>query len=1078
MDSFESLRKKLEAFCRKFYINELLKGFILFVAIGLLYFLLTLFIEHIFWLDPFGRSFLFWAFIFMETYLFGRFIVYPLLKLFKISKGINHTEASKIIGDHFPEVRDKLLNVLQLNHSSRKTDLLLAGIDQKARNLQPVPFSMAIDFKKNLPYLKYAAIPILILVIIFISGREEAFSGSYDRVIHYKTAYQPPAPFYFTVDTKELKVKENESFNLIVTTQGEIVPEKVSINYLGQSYFLNRVSPGVFSYMFENITESFQFSLSGNKVVSQPYFLEAIKVPRILNLEMQLIFPNHTGLKDRTVEGTGDAIIPEGTKVKWYVETASTNDVDLNLPDTLIHLEREGNSFSYATQIFNSLTYQMSSSNQEVTAFEKLSFELKVIKDEFPKLELQHTTDSLAQDNHFFYGKYSDDHGISRVQMIVYPVSNPNRKIVRRIPSASGNVGEFLNVFPDTLSLDRGEEYELYFQVFDNDVVNGLKSTKSEVFSYRKKTFDEEKEDKLNLQQESIQGLQEFLQEMQLSEEEIEKIKQLKKENSELDFKERKRVEQFLQRQKAQNEIMKSYTKKLKETLIEEENSYNNELKQDLSERLENREAELEENEKLLEELEKYSNKILEEGLKEKLDELSKDAKSRERNLEQLLELTKRYYVQEKLQKISNDLEKLAGQQERLSEVNEETSAAQDSLSKKTNKVLDEIKELNKENESLKEPLSLQRDEISEKEIPKDQKNASEEIQNGNTKDANKTQKSVSEKMKEMSSNLKKQMQAQGMEQLQEDANMLRNILDNLITFSFEQEDLMETFREMGSKSPIYSSKLVKQQILREHFEHIDDSLFSLALRNPMITETINSKIADIDYNLDMAIERLSQNEFRSGVGSQQYIITGANDLAYFLSTVLSNMEQMMSQARGKGDGGDGMQLPDIIQKQKELNEQMEEGIENGEQEGGDSNGDSEQTSEELFRIFQEQQLLRKALEERLKNHSNGKSKNIQREMELIERQLLEKGFDKRTYDRMKRLEHNLLELDNAELQQGEKSERESITGKDDFSNNSIDQIERAKEYFNTTEILNRQSLPLRQIYRQKVKHYFERGDH
>ncbi len=195
MDNFEILRKKLEAFIRRFYLNELLKGLIFFVAIGLLYFLLTLFIEYLLWLSPTGRTILFWSFVAVEVFLLLRFIIFPLLKLFKISKGIDYTEASRIIGRHFPEVSDKLLNVLQLKSSGKQTDLLLAGIDQKAQELRPVPFSLAVDFRKNLPFLKYAAIPVAIILLIVLTGKADIFSSSYERVVNYKVAYEPPAPF-------------------------------------------------------------------------------------------------------------------------------------------------------------------------------------------------------------------------------------------------------------------------------------------------------------------------------------------------------------------------------------------------------------------------------------------------------------------------------------------------------------------------------------------------------------------------------------------------------------------------------------------------------------------------------------------------------------------------------------------------------------------------------------------------------------------------------------------------------------------------------------------------------------------
>ena len=114
MSHFKTIQAKLEQFIRKFYTNELIKGAILFFAIGLLYFLVILLIEYMLWLNPTARAILFWAFIAVELALLIRFIAIPLAKLFKLQKGINYEDASKIIGNHFPEVDDKLLNVLQL----------------------------------------------------------------------------------------------------------------------------------------------------------------------------------------------------------------------------------------------------------------------------------------------------------------------------------------------------------------------------------------------------------------------------------------------------------------------------------------------------------------------------------------------------------------------------------------------------------------------------------------------------------------------------------------------------------------------------------------------------------------------------------------------------------------------------------------------------------------------------------------------------------------------------------------------------------------------------------------------------
>ena len=93
MNQQQFIYQKLESFIKKFYTNELIRGTIFFVGLGLLYLLFTLFIEYFLWLKPIGRTFLFWTFVGVELYLLFRFILLPLFKLFKLQKGIDYNEA-------------------------------------------------------------------------------------------------------------------------------------------------------------------------------------------------------------------------------------------------------------------------------------------------------------------------------------------------------------------------------------------------------------------------------------------------------------------------------------------------------------------------------------------------------------------------------------------------------------------------------------------------------------------------------------------------------------------------------------------------------------------------------------------------------------------------------------------------------------------------------------------------------------------------------------------------------------------------------------------------------------------------
>ena len=167
--------KKLKEFYKKFYINEIIKGILLFLGLGLLYFIFISLLENYFWLSGTIRGLLFWTFIVVEVFLVVKLILIPILKLGKISKRISFEQSSEILQNHFPnEVGDKLKNLLQLHNfsQSENSELLLASIDQKSKELLPIPFLNAVNFKSNLKYVPLAMLPFLIFLYFFISGKQ------------------------------------------------------------------------------------------------------------------------------------------------------------------------------------------------------------------------------------------------------------------------------------------------------------------------------------------------------------------------------------------------------------------------------------------------------------------------------------------------------------------------------------------------------------------------------------------------------------------------------------------------------------------------------------------------------------------------------------------------------------------------------------------------------------------------------------------------------------------------------------------------------------------------------------------
>ncbi|MCF6129815.1 hypothetical protein L1S35_09025 [Flavobacterium sp. AS60] len=1131
MDNSKIIYQKLEGFINKYYTNQLLKGIIFFIGIGLLYFIFTLFVEYFLWLKPAARTVLFYTFVLVELVLFFRFICFPLFKLSKLQKGIDYEEASVIIGNHFNEIEDKLTNFLQLSYDKNKSELLAASIDQKANTLQPIPFGNAINFGNNKRYLPLAIIPILFFAFFYLSGNSNLISQSLNRVVHFKQQFLPPAPFEFEVLNKDLQTEQNKDFLLKVKTIGKVVPENAMIFIGDESYFMESSKPGEFEFVIPKPSEDLEFHIEANDVSSHDYELKVVTVPSIANFEMVLNFPNYLNKKSEVIKGTGNAIIPEGTQVTWRMNTLATQKVDWVNENAHYTFTKNDNLFSLSKSILQNLDYQILTSNNKVQNYEKLNYQISVIKDQYPTITVNNAPDSLKVNKNFVLGQISDDYGLSKLQIVYYPKDTPNAAKKAAISVKKDVYDQFVFSFPSNLPVEEGVSYEYYFEIFDNDAIHNYKSTKSSVFSNRIATETEKQDEQMQQQNENINSLAKSLkaQDKQLSE--LDKLQKMGKEKDNLEYKDQQKVNDFIQRQKQQDEMMKEFSEKMKDNLEQFKSEKKDEKKELLQDRLEKTKEEIEKNKKLLEELQKLNDKISKEELFEKMEKFQQASKNQTKSLEQLVELTKRYYVEKKAQQIADKINKLAEKQDKLADKTDENNAEkQDEINKEFDKIKEELKDLEKDNKELKAPMDLPKSEEKEKSIDEDLKDAKDQLQKQQKGKAKPKQKSASKKMKQMSQQMQEQMESSEAEQMEEDVAMLRQILDNLLAYSFSQEDVMKQFRNLKRGAPSFNKNLKIQQNLKQQFKHVDDSLFAMSLRNPKIGENITKEIGNVQYNVDKAIETLAEANVPKGSSHQQYAVSSSNKLADLLSDILNGMQmQMAMPGSGKGSPkpgqGSGMQLPDIIKKQEGLGEKMKKGMKKGDkpgegqegnqgekegqgqegqkgsngkgdgkgdsgdgkgnngkgkgnQQGGENGQDGEGDAKAIMEIYKEQQQLREALEKELKKQGvGGNGQNAMDQMKQIEKQLLNKGFNNETLQKILNVKYELLKLEKAVQQQGQDSKRQSETNKKEFNNQANALPGKLQEYLNSIEILNRQSLPLRSNFNQRVQEYFKTND-
>jgi hypothetical protein len=164
--------------------------------------------------------------------------------------------------------------------------------------------------------------------------------------------------------------------------------------------------------------------------------------------------------KLETIQGTGNASIPEGTQVTWKITTQATQNMNWKTAGNSLLFTKKENQFILSKNIFQNTDYQISSSNSNTNQQEKLNYQLAVVKDQFPSIQMRTAPDSLKLGNSYILGQIADDYGLSQLQVVYYPKDKPAAAKRGTITIKKAAFDQFVFSFPSNLPVQQGVSYE------------------------------------------------------------------------------------------------------------------------------------------------------------------------------------------------------------------------------------------------------------------------------------------------------------------------------------------------------------------------------------------------------------------------------------------------------------------------------------------------------------------------------------------------------------------------------------------------------------------------------------------
>lgn len=1116
------LIEKIEAFIARYYKNKLLKGSLIVVGCILLYLLILLIGEYFFYFPPWLKVSLLSISGGIALYAIVKYMAIPLFQMMKIGKRMTTTMAAKIIGTHFPEIGDKLVNVLQLQSQAipfASKALIEASIQQKSQQLSPFQFAKAVNISQNKKWLPLALIPIFIGALVYFFN-PKIITQSSNRLINATTQFAKPAPFRFQLLTEKLEVVQYGNLPIRVALTGDAIPTQLQIKIGDELINMSPDGKNEFSYTIKKIEKPLQFKLAAAGYESQEYTIQLKYQASLKEGKVSLKYPSYTGRVNEEILGLSDLTVPEGTEIVFYIDAQSTTNAALIIDQEKILLEKNTNNlFTKKLNANKDFEYTLELYNNSLPFTDPNHYLVQVVKDNAPQVSAQEVKEKITGEQIVLTGQASDDYGLSKAAFVYVVIgSNGKTKYSKSLPlTLSGKASATLQQYFDfaSIQLTPGDKVNYYFEVWDNDAVNGSKRARSTIFEYKTIRIDETQEALKENQEELNKSLAAGKEKMKELDEQLKKMQEQTVQNKEMTAWEKKQNMDLLQNQQ---EVFKEKLEEIQKRMehqkeLIEQNEYNEDIKEkqeQLDKQVENMlQKELSEQMKKLQELLERKNNEMNQ---QELQQMQQQNSLFQMDMERLEAMIEQLEAQMMMEDMANKLEELAQKQDVLNERTSENTAENQQLQAEQEKLEKELEKLMKEDfpalEQKAKNSNLSDEKKDGQDAGKEMENSAEQLEQKQNSNSKQSQKNASNKLKKMSKSLNAMAAGMDMEQIDIDIQATRQLLTNLLRLSFEQEELLQAVKNTDPSAEYYKELTRKQYQLKKSSTLIKDSLFALSKRVMQLGPTINKETVELEKRLNEAVHLMENRQSGQATVNQQYAMTSTNNLALILNDLLSNLLQQQAstmqgsgegqgqgQGKGKGkgksgQGGDpGGMMKDIITGQqgigKGLKQLMQEqgnnpgGKGQGQGQGqsgnngnsgnsgsqgntGNQNGNS--TSEQLSRIAYEQSKLRQKLLQ-LNSIMNSKGikgnaklmKEIMENMDKIETDLINRKLDPSLLEQQNNILTRLLEAENVIREQEQDNQREAEIGKDKPRpipaelQKHIDEVEHLKEFYRTT---------------------------
>lgn len=936
------------------------------------------------------------------TFVLG--LAKPVASIFSERFNYSISELAKKIGEKFPEIKDRLLNAMQMKSvlesgNLGSKDLANSAFIEAYKASENKDFFEILDksnLKKSLIF--FLSILGILAVSFFLSN---GMSSSIDRIANYEKSYLPPIPFNLALKDLDEKIKRGSDLKIIVEGEGEM-PETIEL-YLKEAQqenfenFKLRLDTGnIYNFSIRSLKTSLEFFAKGD-FLNRSTFTDTLKVevfdlPFVKSISGKVNFPRYTGISSQKLDNNNaDITALNGSNAKFELKANTALDsakIEFNpareindsseVKSTYFSLKTEKDSAKGGFTINRSGTYKFRLFSEGLINENPIEYRVLALQDDYPSIKLvQPETDVQLSSKAILPIKVdiSDDYGLDKLylnyKLIFSKYVDPDSDF-QKIEIQYNQKGRSLEI-PyiwdlNKLGISPEDKFEFYLEIFDNDIVNGPKSSKTQILKLRLPSLDEAFEEAELAQKEIESELEEVLKESKELNEKIEELKNdLRKDakNTKMNWQQKKESKDVFDKREELKEKVEKLSEKLDNTskqmqdnqMLSKETLEKYQKLQELMKEISNPEIQ-EQSMKIKEQL----NKMTPEQMQKALEKTQLSDEQFQQQIERSMKMLKKIQAEQKMDEIAKKAKEMQKEQESI-----QKALNKDNLSKKDQNKLenqqkalqDKLGDLENEMKELAEIIK----QTGNEEVAKDFEQAVNKLNPENTKEnlvkaeqemndafqkqeqaqqmqqnnpqqaqqmqkqAQQSKKSAQQKQQKVQENMsefaqKMQQMKQKMQQkaLQKMINDMKKTISDLLQLSEKQEQLKENTRELSANSTKLPEIQNKQGDISQSLNSVAKKLMELSQKSFEIKPEMAQEISKAMKEMTKSAKELSERRPNRSTQNQQSSMAALNKAAMQMQSGLEKMQQQAQQQQqggnqrpggpGKGQGQGQGQMP------------------------------------------------------------------------------------------------------------------------------------------------------------------------